>query len=76
MPLDGAERDRLYRYWAEHLVAHGIAEDRAWQYFEEWSEEDTYLPIEAEMAELARRGFQAECVWSDGPVGVVVAKKP
>ena len=75
MPIDHAERDRLYRYWAKHLVASGIAEDRAWQYFEEWSDEDTYLPMEVELAELLRIGFEAECVWQDGPVGVLVAKK-
>ena len=75
MPIDRAERDRLYRYWADHLVASGIAEDRAWQYFEEWSEEDTYLPMEAELAALESIGFEAGCVWRDGPVGVVVAKK-
>ena len=75
MPVDAAERDRLYRYWADHLVASGIAEDRAWQYFEEWSEEDTYLPMEAELAELESIGFEAGCVWRDGPIGVVVAKK-
>jgi trans-aconitate methyltransferase len=75
MPIDNAERDRLYRYWAKHLVDNGIAEDRAWQYFEEWSDEDTYLPMEAELAELQRIGFQAGCVWKDGPVGVLVAKK-
>lgn len=75
MPIDPAERDRLYRYWAKHLVASGIAEDRAWQYFEEWSDEDTYLPMEVELAELLRIGFEAGCVWQDGPVGVLVAKK-
>ena len=75
MPVDRAEQDRLYRYWADHLVASGIAEDRAWRYFEEWSEEDTYLPMEAELAELVRNGFEAECVWKNGPVGVVVARK-
>ncbi len=76
MPTDRAERDRLYRYWADHLVANGIAEGRAWRYFEEWSDEDTYLPLESELAELARIGFEAECLWRNGPVGVVVAKKP
>ncbi len=75
MPIDRAERERLYRYWADHLVVSGIAEDRAWQYFEEWSDEDTYLPMEVELAELLRIGFEAECVWQDGPVGVLVAKK-
>ena len=75
MPPASTERDRLYRYWADHLVANGIAEERAWQHFDEWSEEDTYLPREAESRQLERVGFEVECIWSDGPVGVVVAKK-
>ena len=76
MPIDRVERERLYRHWADHLVASGIAEERAWQHFEEWAEEDTYLPLDAELAELARIGFEARCVWREGPIGVVVAKKP
>ena len=75
MPEDHPERDRLYRYWADHLVANGIAEERAWQYFKEWSDEDTYLPREAELNELRQAGFEAECMWADGPVGVLSAKK-
>ena len=76
MATDSAERDRLYRHWADHLVASGIAEERAWQHFEEWAEEDTYLPLDGELAELVRIGFEAERVWSDGPIGVIVATKP
>lgn len=76
MPEDSVGKNRLYRYWADHLVASGIAEERAWQYFDEWSEEDTYLPRETELAELLEHGFEAECVWENGPLGVVVAKKP
>ncbi len=69
MPVDDEEREQLYRHWADHMVASGIDEDRAWQYFEEWSEEDTYLPLEAELAVLSDAGFEAERVWNDGPVG-------
>jgi len=76
MPDNEKERQQLYRYWADHMVASGISEERAWQHFEEWAEEDTYLPLEAELAELSRAGFNAECIWKDGPDGVVVAKKP
>ena len=76
MPTDQHERDRLYRYWADHLVASGIAEARAWEHFDEWSGEDTYLPRDAELEELRRIGFSAACVWEDGPVGVIVASKP
>lgn len=75
MPKESTERDRLFKYWAKHLVASNITEDRAWQYFDEWSDEDTYLPLEDELAELQKIGFEAVCVWVDGPVGVVVAKK-
>ena len=45
MPIDRVEREQLYRYWADHLVTCGIAEKRAWQHFEQWSEEDTYLSM-------------------------------
>jgi len=76
MPTDRTERDRLFRYWADHLVASGISEDRAWQHFDEWAEEDTYLPLDAELEALAQLGFEADRVWSDGPIGVVVATKP
>jgi tRNA (cmo5U34)-methyltransferase len=75
MPADAAERERLSRYWADHLVASGIAEERAWEHFDEWSEEDTYLPRDAELDALRRIGFEARCVWQAGPVGVIVARK-
>ncbi len=48
---------------------------RSAQHFEEWAEEDTYLPLDAELAALREIGFEAERVWNDGPVGVVVARK-
>jgi len=76
MPTDADERDRLYRYWADHQVANGISEQRAWEHFEEWSGEDTYLPLDEELAALRGIGFEAEQVWASGPIGVVVAKKP
>lgn len=76
MPEDDTERDALYRCWADHLVRSGIPEERAWEHFEEWAEEDTYLPLDAELAALRSIGFQAERVWHDGPVGVVVARRP
>ena len=75
MPADEAERDALYRHWADHMVRSGIPEDRAWAHFDEWAEEDTYLPLDAELQALGDAGFTAERVWNDGPVGVVVARK-
>ncbi len=75
MPEDAEERRALYAHWADHQVRSGIPEERAWAHFEEWAEEDTYLPLEAELAALRSVGFRAERVWNDGPVGVVVARK-
>ncbi|MEE2637025.1 MAG: class I SAM-dependent methyltransferase [Acidobacteriota bacterium] len=76
MPTSRSERECIYRYWADHMVACGIPEARAWQHFDEWADEDTYLPLETELTALARAGFEAECVWNDGPQGVVLARRP
>jgi len=75
MPADEAERDGLYRVWADHMVSAGIPEDRAWQHFEEWAAEDTYLPLDDELAALRGAGFAARCIWTNGPMGVVVATR-
>lgn len=75
MPEDEAERDALYRHWADHQVSRGIPEEEAWANFEVWAEEDTYLPLDVELAALRDVGFEAERIWNDGPVGVVVARK-
>ena len=75
MPAEPDARAATWRAWADHLVAHGIDEERAFQHFEEWSEEDTYFPLEEELAAVAAAGFDAECVWRDGPIAVVVGRK-
>lgn len=75
MPEDEDERAGLFRHWADHLVSGGIPEARAWEHFAEWSEEDTYLSRDAELDALRGIGFRAELLWSDGPIGVVVASK-
>lgn len=76
VPADGEERDRIYRFWTDHLRSRGIGEDQARQHFEEWAEEDTYFPLEDEISVLERVGFGAQRVWDEGPMGVVVATKP
>jgi hypothetical protein len=76
MPAEPAEQRRLYRHWADHQVAYGISEERAYQNFADWADEDTYLPLDEELAALRQVGFDARCVWTDGPMGVVVARKP
>lgn len=72
MPTEGPVREMVMRRWADHLVASGIPEERAWAHFAEWAEEDTYVPVAAELDLLERTGFQARCVWRDEPSTVIV----
>lgn len=76
MPADEIERDTLYRSWVDHMVRSGIAQQRAEENLDEWSEEDTYQPLVAEVAALGAVGFDARCVWQLGPMSVLVARRP
>jgi tRNA (cmo5U34)-methyltransferase len=76
MPAEEPARGESWRAWAAHLVASGIGEARAWEHFAEWADEDTYLPLEAELAALEAAGFSARCMWQDRVSTVVVARKP
>ena len=72
---DPAERDRAYRRWAGHMMACGIEERQAWRHFDEWAEEDTYFPLEDELAAMRDAGFRADCVWRSCPNSLVVGRK-
>lgn len=76
MPSEPAAQAATWRGWADHLVSHGIDERGAFEHFEEWSEEDTYFPLEEELLAVAQAGFAAECVWSEVGITVVVGRKP
>ena len=76
MPADEVEREELYRFWVDHMVRGGITPERAREHLAEWAEEDTYLPLEAELAALGAVGFDARSVWRAGPIGVVVGRRP
>ena len=69
------ERERCYRIWAAHLVSCGIDEQRAYEHFEEWASEDTYFPLDDELAALREAGFNAQCAWRDPPNTLLVACK-
>ncbi|MGE0441408.1 MAG: trans-aconitate 2-methyltransferase [Gemmatimonadales bacterium] len=75
IPAAGPDHDRLYRFWADHLVAAGIGEGRAWEHFAEWSGEDRYFPAEDELRWLAAAGLEAEEIWRFGPASVIAAWK-
>lgn len=75
VPADGPGRDATFRSWADHLVASGIPEEQAWRHFEEWAEEDTYFPLEDELAALGAAGFETECLWQEGPMAVLAGRR-
>ena len=74
MPADPAGREATYRAWAEHMMACGIDEARAFEHFEEWAGEDTYFPLDEELAAMRAAGFAAECIWHEGSIAVVVGR--
>ena len=74
MPADPAARDATYRFWVEHMMSRGIGEARALAHLEEWAEEDTYFPLDEELAAMRAAGFDAECIWREGPITVVVGR--
>ncbi len=76
MPEDRSARQEIFREWADHMIASGIEEERAWQHFEEWAEEDTYFPLERELAAFRASGFEPRCSWRCGPSSVIVGVKP
>ncbi len=74
MPADRAGRDASYGAWADHMAACGIERARAFEHFAEWAEEDTYFPLEDELAAMQAAGLDAECVWRNGPMAVVAGR--
>lgn len=75
MPTDAARQQADYATWAAHLIASGIAEPRAWQHFRDWADEDTYLPLDDELAALTAVGFSPARVWQSVPINVVKSTK-
>ena len=75
MPVEPDARDAVWRGWADHMIACGIDERQAFAHFEEWAEEDTYFPLEEELGALRAAGFAADCVWREGGMTVVTARR-
>lgn len=75
MPADAEAREAEYAFWAAHMVSRGIPEERAYRHFAEWAEEDTYQPIELELAAMAAAGFTAGIAWHEGPIAVLIGNR-
>lgn len=75
MPEADPDRAADYAAWAAHMAACGIDEAEAYRRFDEWSDEDTYFPLESELRALREAEFAAECVWRQTPSTVLVGRK-
>ena len=75
MPSDPDARHEQFQAWAAHMTDHGIDEARAWQHFEDWAEEDTYLPLEDEVASLEAVGFTVSVPWRQVASTLIVAHR-
>ena len=68
-------REETYRRWVTHLGSCGIDEQRAYAHFDAWATEDTYFPVDDELAAMRDATFQAECLWQDPPHTLLVGRK-
>ncbi len=74
IPSDPAGQRAVHRLWVDHMTSCGIDEARAFEHLEEWAEEDTYFPLDEELAAMREAGFEAECIWHEATIAVVVGR--
>ena len=60
--------------WRSHVRRYYSLRETA-RLFRSWSREDDYVPLETELAVLAKAGFAADVAWRWAPFAVVVASK-
>lgn len=61
--------------WRRHLAAsHGAAGAR--KFLRAWADEDTYLPLDLEVALMRDAGFEVDVAWRRGMFAVLVGRKP
>lgn len=75
MPTEAEPRAAQYRAWADHLASCGIGTKQAYELFDDWAEEDTYFPREAERDAMRAAGFEVEWIWTEGPMVVAAGRK-
>ena len=72
-PAEGEQK--LQAMGRSHGCSAASTRRRAYQHFDEWAEEDTYFPIEDELAAMHQAGLHAECVWQCRPNTLLVGRK-
>lgn len=65
----------LREEWAAFMASEGFTLEQAYQHLDDWSEEDTYFSVHAELGAMVEGGFaHPECFWRRGPVAVLGAR--
>lgn len=62
------------RAWKSHLE-NWYSKPRAAALLKAWSQEDVYVPLEAELALMRQGGFRTEVLWRKGAFAVLVGKR-
>ena len=75
LPSNLKEREATYRAWTNHMASCGIDETQAKRRFQQWDKEDTYFSIPEEITAMQSAGFDARCVWIEGPGTVLTGRK-
>ena len=69
---DPARARAEHAAWHQHLHK-SYSEAETESYFESWSREDRYFPLEDEIEMMQRAGFAPEVIWRGAPMAVVAA---
>ena len=75
LPSNPKEREDAYRAWTNHMASCGIGEVQAKRHFQQWAKEDTYFSLPEEITAMQSAGFDARCVWIEGPGTVLTGRK-
>jgi ubiquinone/menaquinone biosynthesis C-methylase UbiE len=68
-------KDALMDRWRAHLRARYSAPETA-RFFRAWAQEDTYFPLEDELAMMRAAGLAADVWWREGAFAVLVGSRP
>jgi len=74
VPAEPSARKEVLRQWVQHMMSWGIGESEGDEHLERWGEEDTYFPLDEELAAMRDAGFDAECIWPEATIAVLVGR--
>jgi SAM-dependent methyltransferase len=60
--------------WVSHM-RRSYSDAETHEFFRAWADEDTYVPLEAEMAMMQKAGFAVDVAWRQGAFAVIVGRR-